>query len=112
MTGLIQVVTTCGSQESARQLASRIVAARLAACVQVSGPIESNYRWKNELRVDEEWVCTSKTLGHLRDRIVDFIMQNHGYEVPEILVLPVLFCTPAYLAWAQSEVAECSEVTQ
>lgn len=103
MSDLIEVTTTCGCQESARQLARKLVTARLAACVQVTGPIESVYRWEGEVRSDQEWVCTAKSLKPLAERLIDFISVNHAYDVPQILILPVIISSPSYESWLRGE---------
>lgn len=104
MSDLIEVTTTCGCQDSARELARKLVAARLAACVQISGPIESVYHWEGEVRSDQEWVCTIKSLKPLAERLIEFISQNHAYEVPQILIQPVMISSPDYENWLRDVV--------
>ena len=60
MNQVIEVTTTCSCQESARKLADLLVEARLAACVQISGAIESVYRWEGQVQRATEWHCTIK----------------------------------------------------
>src|SRR5690606_16043695 len=57
----VQVTTTTATDSDARALAQGLVEARLAACVQVVGPITSVYRWEGEVQVDDEWLCLAKT---------------------------------------------------
>ena len=104
MSDLIEVTTTCGCQESARELAHKLVAARLAACVQINGPIESVFHWEGEVRSDQEWVCTIKSLKPLAERLIDFISKNHTYEVPQILIQPVMISSPDYEQWLRDVV--------
>lgn len=93
------VVTTTDSREAAGELAKGLVDARLAACVQVVGPIRSVYRWDGEVQDDQEWQCWIKTTGDRVVELTEWIKANHGYDVPEVLALPVLGGNPEYLAW-------------
>ena len=104
MPDLIEVTTTCACQETARELARKLVEARLAACVQITGPIESVFRWDGEVRRDQEWVCRAKSLEPLAQRLIEFISTHHPYEVPEILIQPVATCSASYHSWVCTEV--------
>lgn len=98
-----QVVTTVGSAEEAERLAQSAVVARLAACAQVSGPIQSTYWWEGELNRAEEWQVTFKTTRERYPPLEAHIRDNHEYDVPEILCLPVIAGNPPYLAWLTEE---------
>lgn len=104
MTQLIEVTTTCNCQESARKLARQLVDERLAACVQISGPIESVYRWEGAVQVEQEWMCTIKTLERVAGRLIDFITAHHDYQTPQILFHSVVKANAPYAAWVQAEV--------
>jgi periplasmic divalent cation tolerance protein len=104
MTDLIEVKTTCACQETARELARKLVDERLAACVQITGPIESVFRWEGQVRLDQEWLCTIKSLHALAERLIEFISAHHPYDVPEILIQPVLLCSASYASWVRTEV--------
>lgn len=105
MTRYIQVVTTVASQDDARRLARELVAERLAACVQIAGPIESVYWWQGTIDTAAEWRCTLKSRADLYPQLAAAIGRLHSYETPEILSLPVLDGSPAYLAWLERELA-------
>ena len=105
MTEAIQVVTTTGSPEDARKIAAELVERRLAACVQVSGPVESLYRWKGEVQSDQEWLCTIKTSRDRYAGVEEAIRELHPYDEPEILALPILQGSAGYLRWL------CEQVT-
>ena len=61
MSEYMQVTTTTGARHDAEQIAAELVSRRLAACVQVSGPIVSTFRWQGKIETAEEWVCSLKT---------------------------------------------------
>jgi periplasmic divalent cation tolerance protein len=103
MTDYIQVVTTTELQEDAEQIARALVEQRLAACVQVSGPITSTYRWQGKIETAREWQCWAKTRRDLYQQVEQAIRQLHPYQVPEILAIPVLAGHADYLAWLEQE---------
>jgi periplasmic divalent cation tolerance protein len=104
MTEYIQVFTTTDTKESAEKIATELVTKRLAACTQVIGPLTSNYRWEGQLEKSEEWLCIIKTRMAKYTEVERFIKKIHGYDVPEILALPVVAGNQAYLEWLDQEV--------
>jgi periplasmic divalent cation tolerance protein len=96
------VTTTVDSAEAAESLARGLVEARLGACVQIV-PIRSVYRWDGEVRVDAEWQCVVKTSAIRVDELVAHIKANHTYDVPEVIVTPVVGGNDDYLAWVSEE---------
>jgi periplasmic divalent cation tolerance protein len=100
----IQVVTTTSTREEAERIAHRLVTRRLAACVQVGGPISSTYRWQGKLETALEWTCTIKTLRSHFPQVEAAIRELHSYDVPEVLAFPVTAGSAAYLAWLASQV--------
>ncbi len=101
----IQVMTTTASEDDARKIAGALVEERLAACVQVVGPIASTYRWRGAVERAQEYLCLVKTRAEAYGRVEERIRQLHPYEVPEIVALPITAASAAYLAWIDSEVA-------
>ncbi len=99
----VQVLTTTESKQEAEKLASSLVEARLAACVQVVGPIGSTYWWKGALERAQEWLCIAKTPLGRYDEVEAHIRENHSYEVPEITALPVVQGSNDYLTWIEAE---------
>jgi periplasmic divalent cation tolerance protein len=104
MTGAIQVITTTGTKQDASKVARALIEARLAACVQVVGPVTSRYWWKDEIEEAEEWLCLIKTTANLFERLEEAIRAAHPYDVPEILATPVVAGSADYLAWLRGEV--------
>jgi periplasmic divalent cation tolerance protein len=99
----IQVVTTTARRDEAERIAITLVEQRLAACVQIIGPIGSTYRWHGEIEMAQEWQCWAKSRRDLYPEIEATIRRLHPYEVPEILALPVLAGSASYLAWLDAE---------
>ena len=103
MTQFIEVHTTINSKEEAQKIADTLVSQRLAACVQVSGPIISTYWWQGKLEQAEEWLCTAKTPKALYSQLEQAIREVHPYDVPEILAVDVVAGNPDYLQWIVQE---------
>lgn len=102
----IQVVTTAEREEDAKRIARRLVEDRLAACVQVLGPIQSTYWWQGKIETAQEWQCLAKTRRELYPAIERTIQEVHPYEVPEILAVPIVAGSRSYLKWVDDEVAD------
>jgi len=102
---LIEVITTAAEQSDAQAIAAMLVEKRLAACTQVSGPIESNYWWNDRVEKAQEWQVTIKTRGDLYAEVEAAIRSVHPYDVPEILALPVVAVSAPYRAWLLEQLA-------
>lgn len=100
----LQVLTTAGSEEEAGRIASLLVERRLAACVQVVGPIASRYRWRGAIEEEREWQCLAKTTWAAYDAVEAAIREVHSYDEPEIVATPIVAGSPGYLAWIEENV--------
>lgn len=105
MTDYVQVLTTVSSEEEARRICDALLEDRLAACVQVAGPVASTYRWQGRIEREREWQCLAKTEARLYDEVEAAIRRVHSYEEPEILAIPVLAGSRGYLDWVSSNLA-------
>src|SRR2546422_10391919 len=103
MTEFIQVSTTVNSKEGADKIARKLLDERLASCVQVLGPIHSNYWWKGRIDRVREWICLIKAPADDYSRIEASIRGVHPYAVPEILALPVVRANMNYLTGIRTE---------
>lgn len=104
MTDCVQVLTTAGSEEEAGRIAERLVERRLAACVQVVGPIVSRYRWQGAVEEAREWQCLAKTTAAAYAAVEAAIREVHSYDEPEIIATPIVAGSPGYLAWIEENV--------
>lgn len=95
----IIVLTTLPADADADAFARSLVEERLAACVNLSAPMESIYRWEGSIEVETERQLVIKTS---RERVValwDRVRELHPYDMPEFLVMPVIDGNDAYLRW-------------
>lgn len=95
----LQVFITFPTRESAESVAEGLVANRLAACVQILGPITSVYRWQGQVESASEWLCLIKSSQEAFQDLANFVKSRHSYEVPEIIAVPICDGIPAYLTW-------------
>ena len=100
----VQILTAAGSREEAATIAAALVEGRLAACVQVLGPIQSTYRWEGRMESAEEWLCLAKTSATRAGEAMAEIGRLHSYDTPEITVMPIIAGSRRYLAWIDDEV--------
>lgn len=103
-TDFVQISTAARSEAEAAAIAQGLLTARLAACVQVVGPVTSRYWWTGRIETATEWVCLAKTTAERADEAIDAVRALHSYDVPEVVVTPILSGHAAYLAWIADEV--------
>lgn len=99
----LQVVTTLANEEEALRVAQAVVERRLAACVQVVGPVTSVYQWQGVVETSREWQCVMKTSGARYNELAQAVAELHPYEVPELIATEIIAGSPAYLAWITQE---------
>jgi periplasmic divalent cation tolerance protein len=101
--GYLLVQTTTDTRAEAMELSRTAVTARLAACAQVSGPVASTYWWDEGLERTEEWVVLFKLPADRYEELATFISERHSYDEPEIVAVPVVAGSAAYLNWVREE---------
>jgi periplasmic divalent cation tolerance protein len=99
MTDFQIVLSTCADREQAERIAHRLIEQRLAACVNILPGVQSIYRWQGAVESAAEVLMLIKTSSARSQEVQSAIASLHSYGVPELLVLPVLDGSNAYLAW-------------
>ena len=99
------VLTTTGSREEAGKIAHALVERRLAACVNIVGPIHSVYRWQGKVESAPEHLLLIKTTAARFDAVAKAIRELHSYELPECIALPIERGSAEYLEWIDQSVA-------
>jgi periplasmic divalent cation tolerance protein len=99
------VLSTTGSQEEARRIGRALVERRLAACVNVVGPIESIYRWRGKVEQAAEFLLLMKTTAERIGELQAALRELHSYEVPECIALDISEGSADYLQWIEQSVA-------
>ena len=96
--------TTVGTLAEADRLAADVVAAGLAACVQIDGPVVSHFRWEGKHERVEEFRLCFKLLPDQVDGLRQRVLNDHPYDVPEWLVVRTQDVGEKYLSWAEATV--------
>lgn len=99
-TDKVVALVTCGSAREAKRIARALVERRVAACVNVLGtPVRSTYRWRGEVETAAEYLLLIKTSRRKFRALRAEVEHLHSYDVPEIIALPIVEGSQAYLRW-------------
>ncbi len=101
---LILVRTTSSDVAVLKKIGRQLVLEKLAACAQVSGPMESQFYWEGKIDKVEEWSCSIKTTSEAWQRVQQTILDMHNYDTPEIVVVPIIDGSESYLNWVRENV--------
>jgi len=99
------VYTTVGNMPDARKIAKTLVEEQLVACTNIIPNIESYYRWEDKIENDKEVILISKTIDANVKKTIQRIKQLHKYELPDIIVIPVIGGLKEYLNYISNETA-------
>lgn len=94
--------TTVATQSDAEDLATKAVTARLAACVQIEGPIRSCYWWEGRIERGEEFRLTFKCPAETLPRLETLVLDRHPYDTPEWIVVNADAVAEKYLSWVRA----------
>ena len=104
LTANLIVTTTLPTESAAQRIAEAAVGQRLAACAQVQSPIRSTFRWQGAVDHSTEWYCHFKTTRERLPALEAMIIEMHPYDVPEIIGVPIVGGSAAYLTWVEEQV--------
>ena len=99
----VVVLSSCPDVDTARRLARGVIENGLAACVSIVPGVESIYRWKGQLESQEEHLLLIKTVLASLESLTAWLDENHPYELPEIIALPIAGGSERYLQWLRSD---------
>jgi periplasmic divalent cation tolerance protein len=102
---IVFVYTTYPSVIEAETAGRDLIAARLAACVNILPGMVSIYRWKGAVERADEVVMIVKTRAALAEAVRAAVKEKHSYDAPAILVIPIESVDDTYLAWLIAETA-------
>ena len=97
--GCVQIQFAIDDPAQADVIVESLLAQRLVACGQRTGPMVSRYRWKGSLERTEEWLVLLKTRAELAERVIEEIVRDHPYETPEVVTLAITQGAAGYLDW-------------
>ncbi len=97
------IYITCENETQAREIGRTLVAERLAACVNILPGMTSLYWWEGEVREANEAVLLAKTRMTMADALTDRVRELHSYDVPCVVVLPILRGNPDFIRWIEEQ---------
>lgn len=92
---------TVPDAQTADKISKVLIDKRLAACVSATKEIKSTYRWQGNVESENELLLIIKTQKSFFSELKKVIKENHPYEVPEIIALPIIDVDEDYAAWMQ-----------
>jgi periplasmic divalent cation tolerance protein len=110
VTDKVVILVTAANRDECKKIARHLVETRLAACVNISQPIESVYRWEGQIAEEGEFLLFIKSTSGLFPEIKTEISKIHSYHTPEILCLPVIDGSRDYLQWISDSVKPAGAV--
>lgn len=93
------VMVTTSSKHEAEKIAQHLLNERLIACANIVGPVTSIFRWSGKKEKSEEYLILMKSHQDLFKKLEEAVRALHSYQVPEILVLPIVDGSKEYLNW-------------
>ena len=101
----VVVSISCGNNTQAVSLSKKLVEANLVACAQLF-PIQSIYHWDGAVQNDQEVMIQAKTLASKLEALEELVVEEHDYDVPEIIATPIIWGHSAYLDWIEANTKE------
>lgn len=96
------IITTTDDKKVATSIAKALLEAKLAACVQINN-IDSLFLWNGELKKIKEFRLLIKTQDSHYNEVEKFILNNHNYDLPQIIKLDIVDGLSSYLEWVEKE---------
>jgi periplasmic divalent cation tolerance protein len=103
MTDIASVYAVFANDGEARRIARAVVEERLAACANILGPCHSIYRWQGAVEETGEIAAVFKTSADRASALVARVAEMHSYDVPCVVVWPVVEALDDYAAWVRGE---------
>ncbi len=101
--GVRVVLVTAPDEACAERLARALVDEKLAACVSIVPGVRSFYRWEGAVQDDAELLLIAKTRAERGPALAARVKELHPYDLPEVLELPAVGGSDAYLDWVRLE---------
>ncbi len=95
----IVIFVTAANKKQAQRIAKCLLGQKLAACVNITGKVDSLFWWKGSLDKASEWLLVIKSRKDKFKQIVKAVRAAHSYQVPEIIALPIIAGDKEYLRW-------------
>lgn len=97
---------TTPDEQTAKEIAHKLVTSKLAACVNILPQITSIYKWEDKVNEDHEAMMIIKSTATATDALIKFVRENHPYSVAEVISMPIVNCNEPYMEWVRKSVEE------
>lgn len=97
------ITTTFENRADGEKMAAALLAKRLIACAQISGPVRSTYWWQGEITAADEYLLVMKSDESLYHELEQVIRDLHPYETPEIVATVITHVSEDYRRWMEKE---------
>jgi periplasmic divalent cation tolerance protein len=104
----VVILITAPSIEEAKSMSRHLVEKGLAACVNIVSGVQSLFVWNGKFCQEDEVLLIAKSVREKVKEIVAAVKEMHSYDVPEIIVLPIVDGSKDYLDWLQESVSSNS----
>jgi periplasmic divalent cation tolerance protein len=101
---IISVYAVFANAEEAERIGRTVIEERLAACINILGPIRSIYRWQGKIETADEVAAILKTFHWNGDPLIERITALHSYEVPCVVSFPIDKIVRTYANWVEDSV--------
>ena len=95
----IIILVTTKDKPEAEKITQSLLKERLIACANIVNPVTSFFYWSGKIDKAEECLIVMKSRRDLFAQVAEHVKGLHSYEVPEILALPIVEGSTAYLDW-------------
>ena len=93
------VFVMAANEDEGRRMAQALVEERLAACVNIVGPVHSIYRWRGAVESANEYMLVIKTSMRHFSKLERRVRELHSYDVPEVVAVTLAGGSKPYVAW-------------
>lgn len=104
----VVIFITTAAGDEARTIANILLQHRKVACVNILPGVNSLFWWNGKIDAAEENLLVAKTTAPHIDDVVRLVKESHGYDVPEVIALPIVGGNRDYLEWMDREVSQRS----
>lgn len=101
-------ITTIDDRLKAERICQHLIEKKLAACVQIHGPVSSYFSWQDKVEQAREFCIWIKSEERLFKKIEKFIESEHPYEVPQLIGIPINQLASEYCKWFEENLEEVS----
>lgn len=106
MTDKVVILVTAGKLAEAKRIAKQLIESQIVACVNITPPVQSIYRWQGRIAQEQEVLMIIKSTRELFPDVAAAVRKIHSYKTPEVICLPIVDGTEEYLSWIEDSVKQ------